>query len=94
MAFSLFSASWLCALRYKIRHSLWPASGNLKILQEMASKCCYITGRDADPSPPSSAVVKKEESYTSTPPKGRTACKEPQSFVILHYDQLVIWIVG
>ena len=32
-------------------------------------------GRDADPSPPSSAVVKKEQSYTSTPPLGRT---EPQ----------------
>jgi len=27
-------------------------------------------GRDADPSPPSSAVVMKEYSYTSTPPYG------------------------
>jgi hypothetical protein len=36
-------------------------------------------GRDADPSPPSSAVVKKEYSYTSTPAMGRTACTEPQS---------------
>ena len=35
-------------------------------------------GRDADPSPPSSAVVKKELSYTSTPPMDRTACTEPQ----------------
>ena len=35
-------------------------------------------GRDADPSPPSSAVVMKEQSYTSTPPMGRTACTEPQ----------------
>ena len=35
-------------------------------------------GRDADPSPPSSAVVKKGQSYTSTPPMGRTACTEPQ----------------
>ena len=35
-------------------------------------------GRDADPSPPSSAVVKKDYSYTSTPPMGRTACTEPQ----------------
>ena len=35
-------------------------------------------GRDADPSPPSSAVVKKGYSYTSTPPTGRTACPEPQ----------------
>jgi hypothetical protein len=35
-------------------------------------------GRDADPSPPSSAVVKKGCSYTSTPPMGRTACTEPQ----------------
>jgi hypothetical protein len=35
-------------------------------------------GRDADPSPPSSAVVMKGWSYTSTPPVGRTACTEPQ----------------
>jgi hypothetical protein len=35
-------------------------------------------GLDADPSPPSGAVVKKEQSYTSTPPMGRTACTEPQ----------------
>jgi len=35
-------------------------------------------GRDADPSHPSSAVVMKELSYTSTPPMGRTACTEPQ----------------
>ena len=34
--------------------------------------------RDADPSPPSSAVVMKGKSYTSTPPRGRTACTEPQ----------------
>jgi len=33
--------------------------------------------RDADPSPPSSAVG-HEYSYTSTPPMGRTACTEPQ----------------
>jgi len=33
---------------------------------------------DADPSPPSSAVVMKEYSYTSTPHMGRTACTEPQ----------------
>jgi len=31
-------------------------------------------GSDADSSPPSSAVVKKEFSYTSTLPMGRTAC--------------------
>jgi len=35
-------------------------------------------GRESDPSPPSSTVVKKEYSYTSTPPMGRTACTEPQ----------------
>ena len=35
-------------------------------------------GRDADPSPSSSAMVMKEQSYTSTPPMGRTACTEPQ----------------
>jgi hypothetical protein len=32
-------------------------------------------GRDADPSPTSSAVVMKGWSYTSTPPMGRTDCK-------------------
>jgi hypothetical protein len=35
-------------------------------------------GRDADSSSPSSAMVMKEKSYTSTPPMDRTACKEPQ----------------
>jgi hypothetical protein len=35
-------------------------------------------GRDTDLSPPSSAVVMKEYSYTYTPPMGRTACTEPQ----------------
>ena len=35
-------------------------------------------GRDVDPSPPSSSVVVKEQSYTSTPSIGRTACTEPQ----------------
>ena len=35
-------------------------------------------GRDADHSPPSSAVVMKGESYISTPPMGHTACTEPQ----------------
>ena len=34
--------------------------------------------RHADPSPPSNAVVKKEQSYTSAPSMGRTACIEPQ----------------
>ena len=35
-------------------------------------------GRDADPSPPSSVVVMKWQSYTSTPHVGRTACTESQ----------------
>jgi len=50
-------------------------------------------GRDADPSPPSSAVVKKGSSYTSTPPIGHTACTEPQCLYkgalylyLLHYQ--------
>jgi len=34
--------------------------------------------RDADPLPPSSAVAMKGQSYTSTPPMGRTACTELQ----------------
>jgi hypothetical protein len=35
-------------------------------------------GRDADSSLPSSAVVMKDWSYTSTSPMGRTACTESQ----------------
>ena len=35
-------------------------------------------GREANPSPPSSVVVKKEYRYTSTPPMGRMSCTEPQ----------------
>jgi hypothetical protein len=35
-------------------------------------------GHHADPLPPSSAVVMKESSYTSTPPMGHTVCTEPQ----------------
>jgi len=37
-----------------------------------------LPGRGADLSQPSSAVVKKEKSYTSTSPMGRTVCTEPQ----------------
>ena len=51
-------------------------------------------GRDADPSPPSSAVVMKEYSYTSTKPLGRTACTEPQCLykgaLYLHLTILII----
>ena len=35
-------------------------------------------GRDPDPSPLLVPLVMKEQSYTSTPPMGRTACTEPQ----------------
>jgi len=35
-------------------------------------------GRDTDPSPPSSAVIMKEQSYASTLPMSRTACTESQ----------------
>ena len=38
----------------------------------------YRPGRDADLSPPSRAVVMKGQGYISTPPMGRTACREPQ----------------
>ena len=48
-------------------------------------------GLDADHSPPSSTVVMKGQSYTSTPPMSRTACTEPQCLykgdfcLTLHY---------
>ena len=35
-------------------------------------------GHDANPSPPSNAVVMKGQTYTSTPPMGHTACTQPQ----------------
>jgi hypothetical protein len=46
-------------------------------------------GRDTDPSPPSSTVVMKGYSYTSTPPMGRTACTEPQC---LHKGALYLFL--
>ena len=47
------------------------------------------SGRDdADPSPPSSAVDKKEYSYTSTPPMGHMACTEPHACTTLHFTFL------
>ena len=54
-------------------------------------------GRDADPSPPSSAMVKKGQSYTSTDTMGRTACTESQCiykgalYLYLFMPLLDIW---
>jgi hypothetical protein len=48
-------------------------------------------GRDTDPSPHSSAVVMKEYSYTSTPPRGCTACTEPQC---LYKGALYLYLIG
>ena len=42
-------------------------------------------GHDADPSPPSSAMVMIEQNYTSTPPVDRTACTEPQCLYRVHF---------
>ena len=50
-------------------------------------------GRDADPLPPSSAVVKKEYNYNSTPPIGRTACTEPQCLYSIAVPLLPLWAV-
>ena len=47
-------------------------------------------GRDADPSPLCSAVVKEEQSQTSTPPMGRTACTEPQC---LYKGDLYVYLI-
>ena len=51
-------------------------------------------GRDADPSPPSSAVVMKGKSYTSTPPMGRTACTEPVQGCTLPLPYIFIYDVN
>ena len=58
-----------------------------------------LPGRDADPSPPSSAVVMKEQSYTSTPPMGRTACTKPQclykgALYLYYHKQDSVWCSG
>ena len=54
-------------------------------------------GRNADPSSPSSAVVMKEQIYTSNPPIGRTACTEPQRLykgaVYLYLTPIIIYVV-
>jgi len=50
-------------------------------------------GRDADPSPTSTAVVNKEQSYTSTPPMGRTACTQPQCQYSTAIPLLPLWAV-
>ena len=50
-------------------------------------------GRDADPSPPFSAVVKKVYSYTSTPTMGRTACTEPLCLYSRAIPLLPLWAV-
>ena len=47
-------------------------------------------GRDADPSPTSSTVVMKGQSYSSTPPKGRTACTELHC---LYKDVLYVYLL-
>ena len=47
-------------------------------------------GCDADPSPPSNAVIMKGYSCTSTPPMGCTACTEPQC---LYMGALYLYLV-
>ena len=42
-------------------------------------------GREANLSPPSSAVVKKEYSYTCTPPMDHTAYTEPQCLTRVNF---------
>ena len=52
-------------------------------------------GRDTDPSPPSSAVVMKGQSYTSSSPMGRMACTEPQClYKGALYPFYIGWRVG
>ena len=51
-------------------------------------------GRDANSSPPSSVVVMKGQSYTSTPPMGRTACTEPQCLYMGALQLFYLLILG
>ena len=48
---------------------------------------------DIDPPTPSSAVVKKEQSYNSTPPMGHTACTEPQCLYSTAIPLLPLWAI-
>ena len=50
-------------------------------------------GREADTSPPSSAAVMEEQSYTSTPTMGRTACTDPQCLYSKAIPLLPLWAV-
>jgi len=50
-------------------------------------------GCDADPSTPSSVVVKNEYSYYSTPPIDRTACTEVQCLYSIAITLLQLWAV-
>ena len=50
-------------------------------------------GRDADPSPPSSGLVKKDYSYTSAPRNGSTTCTEPQCLYSTAIHLLPLWAV-
>jgi len=50
-------------------------------------------GRGADHSLPSSSVVKKDLSYTSMHPMGRTACTEPQCLYSIAIPLLPLWAV-
>ena len=48
-------------------------------------------GLTLTPSTPSSAIVKKEQSYTPTPSMGRRACTEPQC---LYKGELYFYFIG
>ena len=62
---------------HQSRPALWPTQPPVQCVLGL-SRWKERPGRDADPSPPSSAVVMKGQSYTSTPSMGRTAFTEPQ----------------
>ena len=72
------------------RPALGPTQPPVQWLPGFFSRGKERPGRDADPSPPSSAVVMKGHSYTSTPPMGRSACIEPQC---LYKGDLYLYIL-
>ena len=57
------------------------------------ASCTIGTGSFLGLKIPSNAMVKKEQSYTSTPPMGRTACTEPQCLYSTSIPLLPLWAI-
>jgi len=78
-------------LRGLTRPILGPTQPPVKWIPGLSRGVKSGRGVTLTPHPPYSTVVKKEYSYTSTPPTGRTACTEPQCLYKSAFYLLVPW---